>query len=654
MLSIDPEEVSKVIFSPISIGSLIIKNRLCFLAHRTNLAKDSKISEEMLSYYEQRAKGGCGLIIVGDISIHPTDRPYEKMVCLYTDSPHKGLRLLSDTIRKWQTVVILNLNHRGFQNTSAISRMPLWGPSPNSDIVFGEICKEMEKEDLLELKKAFAKAALYAAECGFDGLEIDIGPDSILRQFLSPLTNKRSDEYGGPLENRVRLTVEVVSEIRKKVGDKPIVGIRICVDEKFWGGIRLEEGLKAIELIIGNEKVDFINVVVGTYYNQYILLGSVNVNKLNTVEASKAVKSSVNIPVIAGYNITAPSEMYEVIISEKADMVGLVRPLICDPDLPDKIKENKIEEISMCVRDNFCVSRMQMGVPISCAQNPDTGRERYLLVKVKRNHAKRAAVVGAGPGGLKASILLNEAGYKVTLFEREPEPGGQVRLMKKVEPFDEMVQLVGSLFDKVKKTNIEIRLREKVTPESIAAIAPDIVVLATGSYPKKKPYPGDYSPPYAVTPFEVLRGDYPVGRRVLFVDMHGDRCAMVTAEYLLNIGKKVDIVTSDPFVGFEVSSFGDLFLLRQRLLQKGAKFISDLIITEINESSIKARNVYTNESVVMTDYDTVILYDGRIPNDNLYKELKNKITRLFRIGDCVAPRNIYMAIYEAQQLIEKI
>lgn len=654
---IDTREISKTIFAPIKVGSLPIKNRLCFLPHKTNLAQDCKVSNDMICYYERRAKGGCGLIIVGDASIHPNDMPYERMVCLYLSEVHEGLRVLSESIKKWDAVSILNLNHRGFQSTSAISRMPLWGPSPKADIVFGEICKEMEKGDISELKEAFAGAALSAIRAGFDGVEIDAGPDSLLRQFLSPLTNNRADDYGGSLENRARLTLEIADEIRKEIGDDFLVGLRISVDEQFWGGLTLDEGINAIQIINSKVKIDFIDVVIGTYYNQYLLLGSVNVNKLNTLDTSERVKTSTNIPIIAGYNITEPTEMYKAIVESKTDIIGLVRPLICDPELPLKLKENRLQDISICVRDNFCVSRMQMGVPIACAQNPYVLHKSGPLIGAKVVPSnKRAVVVGGGPGGLKSATVLAEAGFQVTLLERDSELGGQVKLLLKVKPYDEIAGLVKSLVNKAKELNVELALKEEATVKKLVELSPHLLILATGSFPNPRPYPGNYSPPYVVTPFEVLKEEYPLGHRILFVDMHGDRCAMVTAEYLLNLGKEVHIVTSDPFIGFDVSSFGDLYLIRQRLLQKGAKFISDIDIKEINQGVVVGKNIYTNEKVTFLNYDNVIVYDGRIPNDVLYKQLKRQDQKwvLIRIGDCVAPRSIFMAMYEAQQLFLKI
>lgn len=294
------------LFSPLRVGKVTLANRICFLAHRTNLATESSFNDRHIAYYRRRAQGGCGLITVGELSIHPNDRPWETMIDAYHPEVPGHYRKLTAAIHEYETLVFAQLTHHGFQSSGAITRRAVWGPSALSDIVFGETAKAMEVEDIEELKEAFAHCAGLAREGGVDGLEIDIGPESLLRQFLSPISNMRGDSYGGSLQNRMRLPLEVIAAVRAAVGADFTVGLRLCVDEKFWGGISLEESLESVKVFEDTGQIDFLNVAIGTYYNLHLLLASMAVPLGFTVEETGRITENVTIPVMAGYQITSP------------------------------------------------------------------------------------------------------------------------------------------------------------------------------------------------------------------------------------------------------------------------------------------------------------------------------------------------------------
>ncbi len=294
------------LFSPLMMGKVTLPNRICFLAHRTNFGRKGVLNDRHTAYYARRARGGCGLIILGELSIHPNDRPWESVIEACHPQVIKEYRSLGEAVHRHGTLVFAQLGHHGFQSSGAISRQAVWGPSAMADIAFGETAKPMEPEDMEEGLEAFAKAAIFAREGGLDGVEIDMGPESLLRQFLSPISNHRRDEYGGSLENRMRFPVQVLERVRKAVGQDFTVGIRLCADEKFWGGITPEESTQFAQRFERAGECNFINASLGTYYNLHLVLASMHTPCGFTIDLAEKMKKAVGIPVIASHQIAFP------------------------------------------------------------------------------------------------------------------------------------------------------------------------------------------------------------------------------------------------------------------------------------------------------------------------------------------------------------
>jgi mycofactocin system FadH/OYE family oxidoreductase 2 len=641
------------LFSPIRLGKVEVLNRICFSAHMTNFAIHGQIHERHIAYYEERAKGGCGLIILGELSLHPTDRPYEQMIEAYDKNVVRGYQELTSAVHKYPTKIFAQLNHGGFQCDGCISRQPVLGPSPISDIEFGEVAKGMEPEDIDEIIENFAKASGYIKEGGFDGIEISLGHRSLLRQFLSPLSNYRQDEYGGSLENRMLFAQQIIDSVRKAVGKDYPIGIRLCADEMFYGAITLDDAKEMAKRFEATGEIDFINLSVGTYYNLQLVRGSMHFPLGFTLHLSQGIKEAVKIPVFANNRINTPQLAEEIISSGKADMVGLVRALICDPIFPQKAKEGRPEEISICVSDNQgCIGRVNQAKTIGCIQNPSVGFERKaekeLVHPVPKK--KNVMVIGGGPAGMEAARMAAMRGHLVTLYEKEPELGGQVNIAKKGAGRENIGLIVTNLMAQLKKWAVRIETDIEVTEEFVIKNHPDVAIVATGSLPKEKPFPGQYSSSQVLNVWQVLKGGAEIGERVLLIDGDGHHKATSTAEFLADHGKKVDIITDALFVGIELGPIGDLYNSRQRLLQKGVTFTSDIRVQEINGTKVKAVNIYSNEFFVYDGYDTIVVVMTNRPNQDLYLRLKGEIKDLYRIGDCVAPRKIDMAIWEGNKV----
>jgi len=641
------------LFSPLHLGQSDVPNRICLLAHRTNFSKNALLNQRHIAYYRRRAQGGCGLIIVGELVVHPDDRPGESVIQAGRPEAMEGFRQLTTAVHGFDTRIFAQLNHHGFQSSGAISRKATWGPSAISDIVFGETCKPMELEDMAELLDAFVHAADQVKLAGFDGLEIDMGPESLLRQFLSPISNHRGDEYGGNLENRMRFPIQVMTAVRNAVGPEFTVGVCLCADEKFWGGISPDDAVQVAQALESAGLADYFNVSVGTYYNLHLIMPSMHIPEGFTVEAAERIKKSVSRPVITSYQIGFPA-MAETLISEgRTDLVGFVRALISDPDMPLKARDGREKDIRYCVKDNKgCIGRINQSKKLSCIQNPQVGHEsltgdEHWPVVTRR---KKVIVVGAGPSGMEAARVATERGHEVTVFEAQNKIGGQVNLIGMRPGRGIMQGVTRYLKHCLDQQGVTIQTGVTATVESILAQNPDAVVVTTGSRPKSRPYPGDYGPPQVLSGWDVILGTYPVGERVLFVDEEGGHHAMSTAELLAHQGKKVDMLTSDLFIGIRLAHRGELYLGRQRLLQLGVTFTTDVEVLEIHGAVVTARDIYTDRCIRFDQYDTVVLDTGNEAQDGLYHLLKGRVKEVYRAGDCVAPRGIDMAILEGRNV----
>lgn len=645
------------LFSEILLGQTKLANRIMFGVHRTNLAQDGLAGEALIAYYRRRARGGCGAVIVDETSLHPGDHPWERMIELYHPQAAQSLTVLGRAIHDEGSRAFLCLNLHGFQSSGAITRRAVWGPSAVADIVFGETAKVMESEDIEAVVEHFRRGAILTRETGFDGLLVDMGPESLLRQFLSPVCNFRQDEYGGEITNRLRLPLAAIRAVRQAVGDDFTVGVNLCIDEKFWGGIDIQTAKDIATTLQDQAGVDFFNATLGNYYNLYLIHPTMHTPEGFAVELAEQLKQLISVPVITNHQIPGPHMADEIISQGRADAVGMVRPLICDPDLPRKAMEGRPERIRPCVRDNQgCVGRVNNSRAIACSLNPEVGREcKAALAPVStQGTPRRVWVVGGGPAGLEAAAIAAQRDCRVLLLEKGPVLGGQINWAGRGAGRENMLKIIDYQTARLARLGVETRTGVTVTPEMITSARPDAVVVACGSSPHPKPYPGEYGPPQVLDVLQVLGRQYPVGNKLLLIDEDGGHRATATAELLADQGKQVTMVTEELFIGVGLASVGDLYFSRQRLLQKGVRFVCDVRVERLEGTRVVGREKFTNHPVVFDDNDTVVLAGRRLPEAELYLRLKGKVSRLFCAGDCVAPRNVLSAIAEGREAGEML
>jgi len=644
----------RYLFSPLKIGSVVVPNRIHFAAHMTNFGEDQKISDRHIYYYRERARGGCGLITTEEMTVHPSDHTYEKLVDAYRPEVIPGYKKLTKTIHEYDTKIFAQLNHNGMQADGTISRLPVWGPSPGSDPLFREICKEMEVEDIQECINYFTRSAIYALEGGFDGVELQLGHSSLIRQFLSPATNFREDGYGGNFENRLRFCLEVIDAVRKAVGVNFTVGVRLNADEMHpRGGLTLEDAKRIAVRLEETGQLNFMDLSLGTFHTLYLVEGSMHTPLAYTIPLAAGIRSVIHLPVFCTNRINDPHLAEKILEDGHADMIGMVRALICDPELPAKAIEGRTEDIRHCIACNQgCIGRMGLGYRLGCIQNPAVGEEKELGLGTLTpcNRYKKVVVVGAGPAGLEAARVASLRKHKVILFEKNEEVGGQNIIAGKAAGRQEITGVTRWLLSQISKLDIDLRLCVEADRDTVLKEAPDAVVVATGSIPKEKPFPGEYSYPEVVNTQQILNGEVEAGQNVLLVDLDGHHQATGTAEFLADRGKTVHIITPSLFVGGQLGPLQDLYLARQRLAKKGVTYTPDIAVLEIHKTLIKGLNVYSNEMIDFDGYDTVVLAAGNVSQDQLYFDLKGKVKELYRIGDCVAPRKTDMAIVEGHRV----
>jgi mycofactocin system FadH/OYE family oxidoreductase 2 len=640
------------LFSPLKLGSVTVRNRIAFSAHLTRFGDKGLPTEEHAYYWAERAKGGCGLVITEEQSVHPSDMTYDRMIDAYEPAVVPRYRLITGMVHRHGARIFAQLNHNGMQGDGTMSRRAVIAPSDIPDVLFRETPKIAEVEDLAEIAEGFYRSARHTMDGGFDGIEIQASHSSILRQFMSNLSNRRTDEYGGSLDNRLRFTFQVIDAVREAIGPQVTLGIRLSVDEMIPGGLTLDDTKEIAVRLEQTGKIDYINVSIGCFYNLYLVEGSMHTPLGYTVPLSAGLRSAVSIPVFANGRINDPVQAERILADGHADMVGLVRAQICDPEFANKALEGRADDIRACIACNQgCIGRMGVGRTLGCVQNPAVGREkkRGVGTMVPAQRSRRILVVGGGPAGMEVARAAAVRGHQVSLWEKEPVLGGQVNLAVLGAGRSEFGGVTRWLEGQLKKLPVDVRLGKEATTADVLAENVDTVVIATGSKPIVAPVPGAEGP-HVHSVWDVLTNASALGERVLFVDYNGHHQAKSVAEKLLDAGHKVTIVCASLFVGQELGPLQDLNLTLGRLLAKGAKMLHNIAIMGIEGTTATGFNVYSNETVSLADNDDIVLCMGNHVDDELYFALKGRVADLRRVGDCVAPRKVDMAIWEAHEL----
>lgn len=643
------------LFAPLALGQKTAPNRLVFAAHQTNFAAHHRFEKRHAAYYTARAAGGVGLLVLEGSVVHASDRPYDYVIAGYTEQVVDGYRLVAEAVHRHGALVLAHLTHSGMQGSSHFSQLPLWAPSPVPEVSSREMPKEMEDEDIAAVVHGFARAAQYAMAGGLDGVELNAGQDSLIRQFLSPLTNLRSDAYGGSLDNRLRFAREVIRAVREQVGRNGIVGLRLSGDEHApWAGLKPEDAADIARLLATDAMLDFISVTSGSIYSGHLTRPGLYLPPGFAVSLAATIKAAVSLPVFAQGSLVDPRMAATLLAEQQADAVEMTRALITDPDLPNKLRKGLAEDIRPCLlanQDN--IIGLVQNPRLSCVNNPAAGYEDDAefapLTPAPVRH--QVMVVGGGAAGLEAARVAALRGHQVTLYEQHHQLGGALRLAAAAPGRERLALAVDWLEAQIRKLGVAINTGTEVTPALVRREAPEAVIVAVGGIPSRQRAIAVEETAPVVNPRQVLCGEVPdqPGKAVL-LDAIGDQVGMGVAEWLADHGWQVEVVTGDMFVGQRLTASLELTPWNQRACAKGIVFRPQLSVERVTGSTVVAVDPFDHREVHIEDIDLVVDITHEVPNETLYFALKHAGQRVFRAGDCVAPRYLNQAILEGYRV----
>ncbi len=638
-------------------GTVTVDNRIAVMPHTTLLSTDHLIGDRHIAYYEERAKGGAGLVIVETLIVHPTSQPLMNEAFGYDEREVPRYRELTAAVHRHGTKVFAQIAHGGRQLIDgSISRRPLWGVSPVALSVASETPHEMDEEEIAELIDAYARCARYVREGGFDGVELHASHGYLIQQFFSPLSNLRTDRWGGALENRMRFAFEVIHAVRRAVGSDFVLGLRLSADEFVPGGLTTDDTQEIARRLVASGQLDYLSVSAGMGQTPFLITCDMSFPPGSHAYLAGMIKEVVgDTPVFASQRINDPILAERILAEGQADMVGMTRATLCDPELPRKAREDRLADIRACIACNQnCIGRIMQSKSIGCIQNAAAGREREwgmgtVTPAVRR---KRVVVIGGGPAGLECARILAERDHNVALYERDTELGGQINLITKVASRQEFGGIVRYLSQQMQKLHVDVRLGTAATADAVLADKPDAVVVATGSVPARPNIDGADAPNVCDVS-DLLAGRVQPGKRAVVIDGDCFYRTLTAADFLLDQEVVVEVLTPVFFVGMNVT-MPSLIITYMNLFDKGVTFTPMHMVRSIEDHTVNAFHVFSAADRIITDVDTVVLaYPGR-SETSLYRQLKGKVAELYQIGDCVAPRKVDMAILEGHDVGRRI
>ena len=647
------------LFEPIKIRRLELKNRIVMSSMENCFAEENgNVGERTIAYYSERAKGGTGWIIVEATYIAKQGKARRFQVGVHRDETIPGLRKLVEAVHSHGARISLQINHSGRQANSKWSGEPIVGPSPIACTPKDEVPRPLELEEIEQIISSFGKAALRTKEAGFDGLEIHGAHGYLIHEFLSPLSNRRTDRYGGSLENRMRLPIEVLNEVRKNVGDKLLVGYRISASDYVEGGLQIEETTRVAKRLeeAGLDVLHVSGGMAGLPECGFMVTQPMAIPRGVHVPLAEAMKKELRIPVIVVGRINTPEFAEKILSEKKADLIAMGRAFLTDPHWPEKARFGKTEDIRRCIACNeACASRLGQHLPIMCIQNPLLGKEGEIEVK-EAVRKKRVMIVGAGPGGLEAARVCALRGHDVSLYEEGHEMGGRLRSAVLPPHKEEISGVLDYQIRQVTTLPVKVHLNTKVDESLVRLKKPETIVLATGSLPLALAAAGGGSSEapekssnvlYAE---DVLRGAALRGSTVAVIG--GGMIGCEVAEFLVQKGKRVHIVEMLDDVAVDMSARPRWLLLR-RLRESGK--VEIFIKTKVKR--VEGQRVFAEKEggeIELGKMDAIVLAIGYKANETLYNSLKGKVPEIYAIGDCVRPRKAFEAIHEGFEVGLKI
>ena len=646
-----------LLFSPFQLGPFAARNRIVSTSHGTNMSVAGAPSEQLIAYHAEKAKGGCGTVMMfGSAAASPLTPILPNHVNIWQDSAVPGLTAAATAVKSHGALAISQVTSMGRRTNAHIDLIGR-GPSDTVGEISAQVPHVLSIAEIHTIAEHYGAACARLKACGFSGADLALYDDQLPDQFWDPAINKRTDQYGGSLENRMRFTFEVLEAVRGAVGRDFIVGARVSGDDLLPGGLAESDLAEIIRRLDGTDALDYFTITAGTittYRSRGYNIPSAYLGLGNFVDLAGRIKAAVKTPIIVTGRIVTPAQAEEVLRSGAADLVGMTRALIADPDLPKKAFEGRADEIRVCMGSNEgCIDRLYFGMPIACVQNPVIGREREWGTLGPTETPRSIVVVGGGPAGLEAARVAAARGHRVVLFEQQNQLGGAIRIACKAPGWEAYENSVNWLEKRVRELDVDLRLDTEATVERVLAEKPDAVIVATGAV-SRRPYLPGADLPHTATAVDILAGRVAAGARVVILDETGYTPGPKTADFLSLAGHEVQIVTRQYSLGEDIGTTVRS-VLHERLLRRGVTITPLTAPVAVHERGVTVRHVLTDvESELPAD--TIVFSSSGTSRDSLYHALaalsqaQGHALELHLIGDAYAPRHLRHAMTDGARV----
>lgn len=673
---------------PYQLKHLTLKNRILTTSHEPAYPEDGMPKGRYRAYHEERAKGGVALAMTaGSAAISRDSPPVFNNILAYKDEVVPWVRELTDAVHAHDCAVMIQLTHLGRRtNWNKGDWLPSVSPGPHREPSHRAFPKQLEDWDITRIIDDYATAAARMQAGGMDGIEIYAG-GHLMDQFWSPLSNELTGPYGADtFENRTRFSIDVLTAIRKLTGPDFVIGIRGTVDEMQNGGITVDEGVMIAKLLRDSGMVDFFNVNRGRIHTDPAMTEMIPVAGMRSaphLDFAGEIRRATGMPTFHASRIQDVATARHAIAEGHLDMVGMTRAHMADPHIVQKIQDGKEGEIRPCTGANYCLDRIYQGGMALCIHNPATGREETMPHTITPAEvSKKVVIVGAGPAGLEAARVAALRGHDVTVFEAADAAGGQIRLTARTPRRAEMLGIVDWRMARCTDLGVTFRFNTYADAGDVAALFPDVVIIATGGLATTMLYETKNDLDHVVTSWDILSGDVAPAENVLIYDEAGDHAGLQAAEVAMNAGAKVEIMTPDRSFAPEVMAM-NLVPYMKVLQHDNVTFTVTKRLTNVTRDGnrlLATIGTDYSDRVTQMDYDQVVLNYGTMPLADVYFDLRDQSTnrgeldhgafldgqpqtittnpdgafQLFRIGDAVSSRNTHAAIYDALRLLKNI
>ncbi len=635
------------LFAPLQIRGKRLKNRIMSSGHDTSMPTDNLVNEQLIAYHRARAEGGVGLIVLQVAGVHDSARYTSHVLMATDDACIDGYRRLAETCHAHGTVVLSQIFHPGREIMESADGLlaVAYAPSAVPNERFRVMPRALDQDMIDEIIQGYADAARRLHQAGLDGVELVASHGYLPAQFINPRVNRRTDGYNGELEQRLRFIREILGAMRASTDADFIIGLRISADERDPEGLTEDESLAAVQMLQG--QLDYVHIVAGTSAS---LGGAVHIVPPMAVEAAYLAreagtfKTKLSIPLFVTGRINQPQEAEAIIAKGQADVCGMTRALICDPQMPNKSERGHSEDVRACIACNqACIGHFHKGLPISCIQHPETGRELLYGQSKPSARGKRILVVGGGPAGMKAAAVAAQRGHRVTLYEASAQLGGQIQLAQLLPRRSEFGGASTNLQREMQLAGVEVVRNTRVDRALIERENPDHVIIATGAQPYWPNFErgGDLQ---VVDAWQVLRDEVQLGRSVVVADWRCDWIGPGIAERLVRAGHQVQLAVNGTHCGENLPLY-----VRDQLAGELHKLAVPIIpyarLYGCDDSTVYLQHTASGEPMLLENVDSLVLCQGHQSVDDLGQQLKGLVP-FQRIGDCLAPRTVEEAIHE--------